>query len=297
MDTQWLNRELYPFHSKFIQLPAGRMHYVDEGQGDVLLFVHGTPAWSFVWRHQIKALASSYRCIAVDHLGFGLSDKPANFEGTPEAHAAQLTHFAEALRLTNITLVVHDFGGPIGLGMALNSPDRISRLVVLNTWLWKTADNPAVQKVNRLLSGPIGRFLYLHLNFSPLVLMKQAFYDKTKLPREVHRHYIRVFPDKTSRLGLLRIGQSLFGSSSWFETQHQQLPALAGKPSMIIWGLKDAFIKPDFLEKWKQLLPTASVYTLEAGHFVQEENPGEVTEAITAFVSAAAKQSVEITGR
>ncbi|MEQ8683955.1 MAG: alpha/beta fold hydrolase [Imperialibacter sp.] len=280
----WLDESLYPFSHRHIDLPSGRMHYVDEGQGEVLLFVHGTPAWSFLYREQIKTLRTKYRCIAMDHIGFGLSDKPGKFDGTPQAHSANLSLFAEKLGLANITLVVHDFGGPIGLSFALAHPEKVKKLVILNTWLWKTAHNPDVQKVDKAVNSRLGKFIYLHTNFSPSILMKKAFHNKSKLTKAIHRHYIRPFPDEASRWGLLQLAQSLLGSSDWYEEQFEQLHKWQGKPALILWGTKDQFIKPAFLDRWKEALPRATIRTFDVGHFVQEEAPQEVCDAIGDFV-------------
>lgn len=261
------------------------MHYVDEGSGPTILFVHGTPAWSFLYREQIKILSKNYRCVAPDHIGFGLSDKPVSFTGTPAAHSANLDLLIEQLDLKDITLVVHDFGGPIGLSAALQNPEKIRQLVILNTWLWATHREKAVQKVDRILNSALGRLLYLNFNFSAKVLMKQAFADRTKLSREIHRHYTSVFPDKASRYGLLRIGRSLAGASGWFEAQRQKLHLLEEKPAMLLWGMKDRFIQLPYLEKWKQLFPAAEVRTFDCGHFVQEEAADGVTSAIAEMMA------------
>jgi pimeloyl-ACP methyl ester carboxylesterase len=280
----WLNESLYPFSHRYIELPSCKMHYVDEGQGDILLFVHGTPAWSFLYREQIKTLRTKYRCIAVDHIGFGLSDKPAKFDGTPQAHSTNLALFVEKLRLTNITLVVHDFGGPIGLSFALAHPEKVRNLVILNTWLWKTSDNPDVQKVDKVVNSRLGKFIYLHTNFSPSILMKKAFHDKSKLTKPIHVHYTKPFPGKSSRWGLLRLAQALLGSSDWYEEQFKQLYKWEHKPALILWGTKDQFIKPAFLDKWKEALPEATIRTFDVGHFVQEEAPQEICDAIDSFM-------------
>lgn len=262
------------------------MHFIDEGEGEVLLFVHGTPTWSFLYRHLIRALAGNYRCIAVDQIGFGLSEKPEDFDGRPQSHAENLAEFLEKLGLRDITLVVHDFGGPIGLGCALEMPDRIKRIAVFNTWLWETKNNPSVEKIDKIINGYIGKFLYLNLNFSPKVLLKKAFSKPRKLPKDIHRQYIHPFPDKSSRLSLLRLAQSLAGSSDWYQEQWERLDRLAGKPWLFIWGMKDGFITPDFLGRWKSRLPQASVVELDCGHFVQEEMPEASVQALKAFLSA-----------
>ena len=112
------------------------LHYIDEGRGDPVVMVHGTPTWSFLYRHVVKGLSKNYRCIAPDHIGFGLSDKPQGWSYTIEAQAKNLQVLLDSLDLEDITLVVHDFGGPIGLSYAIENPEKVSRLVIMNTWLW-----------------------------------------------------------------------------------------------------------------------------------------------------------------
>lgn len=124
----WLDTAEYPFRHHYADLRNGKMHYVDEGKGDVILFVHGTPSWSFLYRNYIKTFSADYRCIAIDHIGFGLSEKSESFVGSPQEHARNLSEFIRKLELQNITLVVHDFGGPIGLAAAMDNPERIKKL-------------------------------------------------------------------------------------------------------------------------------------------------------------------------
>jgi len=280
----WVDTTLYPFNNNYVQLDAGKMHYVDEGQGDVILFVHGTPTWSFLYRDFIKSLSKNHRCIAIDHIGFGLSDKPKDFDGTPESHSKNLSAFIKKLNLKNITLVVHDFGGPIGLSSAIEQSDRIKQLVVFNTWLWETKSNPGAQKVDKILNGALGKFMYLNLNFSPKVLVKKAFYNKKQLTKSIHKHYIRPFPNKTSRWSLLNIGKALVGSSDWYETQWQNLNKIDQKRWLILWGTEDQFITTDYLDKWKKRLPQAKVQTFKSGHFVQEEKTTQAIKAIKQFM-------------
>ena len=280
----WLDNRLYPFDNKYIQLPDGRMHYVDEGSGQVILFVHGTPAWSFLYRDFIKALSREYRCIAVDHLGFGLSERSEKFEGTPQAHADNLALLIRELDLREITFVVHDFGGPIGLGAALNFPDRTKKVVLFNSWLWETKNNKEVQKIDKVVKGALGRFLYLYLNISPKVLLKKGFDDPRKLKRNIHDHYVRPFPNKKSRRALLELARSLAGSSDWYEEQWQHLDKLGDKEWLILWGARDKFITPEFLEKWLGRLPQAKCVQYECGHFVQEEMTEKCIAEIAGFI-------------
>src|SRR5688572_2825134 len=120
----WLDEQAYPFQSRWLDVGPGQVHYVDEGEGPTLLFVHGTPTWSFEYRHVIKALSKKFRCVAPDQLGFGLSDRPADFDYSPESHAKSLRTFVDKLQLRDFVLVVHDFGGPIGLPLALEGRAR-----------------------------------------------------------------------------------------------------------------------------------------------------------------------------
>jgi pimeloyl-ACP methyl ester carboxylesterase len=154
------------------------MHYVDEGAGEVILFVHGTPSWSFDFRNVIKELSKQNRCLAMDHIGFGLSDKPEAYDYTTKNHSKTLEKFIIDKKLNDITLVVHDFGGPIGLNFAIQYPERIKRLVILNSWLWSGESDPDFQKLKRVLKSPLLPFLYRFLNFSPRFVLPQSFGEK-----------------------------------------------------------------------------------------------------------------------
>ncbi len=282
--TTWLNTSLYPHTSNFIQIDGYNMHYIDEGQGEVLVFVHGTPTWSFLYRKMIQQFSATHRCIAVDHLGFGLSDKPKDYNYTPEQLSKNLACFIDALQLKDITLVVHDFGGPIGLPYALQQAENIKQIVLFNTWLWETKSDKNAQQVNKILHSRLGNFLYLHTNFSPRVLLKKAFFKRKQLTKEIHQHYHRPFPNKSTRYGLLGIGKSLVGSSDWYGQMWNQIDRIRDKPFLIIWGLKDKFIKEEHLKKWENTLPKRQVVRLNCGHFPQEELPEQVNEALSLFL-------------
>jgi haloalkane dehalogenase len=282
----WVDLEAYPFTSRFFPTSSGKMHYIDEGEGEVILFVHGTPTWSFLYREHIRTLAQHYRCIAIDHIGFGLSEKPDDFEGTPQRHSAHLCEFIERLDLKAITLVVHDFGGPIGLAAACQHPGRFKRIVLFNSWLWATKNDPAVQKVDRMVNNRLGRFLYLYLNFSPKVLLKKGFADQHYLTRAIHRHYLRPFPDSSSRKSLYHVAQALLGASDWYGDQWEQLHRIEHLPWLVLWGEQDEFITTAYLKKWQGRLPNAMVKRLNCGHFVQEECSALSIAHISAFMEA-----------
>lgn len=281
---EWIDTSLYPFQHKMIDLKAGKMHYVDEGEGEIILFIHGTPTWSFLYRDFVKELSSNYRCIAIDHLGFGLSEKPSNFPGSPEDHAKNLSEFINQLDLKNITMVVHDFGGPIGLAAGIMNSTRIDKIVLFNSWLWSTKEREDAKKIDKTVNSSLGSFLYLNLNFSPKFLLKKGFHNKKNLSKKIHNHYLQPFPNKNSRYGLLNLAKALVGASDWYQIQWEQLDSLANKEWLVIWGTEDEFIKREELLKWKNRLPNASIQELKCGHFVQEEKTQESIAYIRQFM-------------
>lgn len=284
MNLEWIDKNEYPFENKYIKLENGDMHYIDEGEGDIILFVHGTPTWSFLYRNFIKFFSKSYRCIAIDNIGFGLSEKPINFDGKPESHSKNLMEFITKLDLKKISLVVHDFGGSIGLSCAIQDESRFSKIIMFNTWLWETESNKDVKKIDKLINSPIGKFLYLYLNISPKVLLKKGFSDSNKLSKKIQSHYIAPFPNKNSRFSLLNIAKSLLGSSSWYQLQWDNLNKISEKKWLIVWGVKDSFLSTKYLDKWKNRLPNAKVVELECGHFVQEESDKQAIRGLNEFL-------------
>jgi haloalkane dehalogenase len=280
----WLDRNAYPFEGKYIQVDGGNMHYVDEGEGPPVVMVHGTPTWSFLYRHMIKNLREDYRCIAMDHIGFGMSDKPESWAYAPEAHGHNLHLLMDALHLDDISLIVHDFGGPIGLSYAIAHPEKIRRIAMCNTWLWSLDEDDTVAKAAKIASGPIGKFLYRYFNFSARMLIKQGFRDSEKLTKEIHYQYIQPFDSRAKRSGTIGFAEALLGSGEWYESLWAKRGRLKGKPVQFLWGVHDGFLQSHMLEKWKSAFPEASVEELEAGHFVQDEQPDKVNQVLRDFL-------------
>lgn len=273
-----VDRRSYPFAGHWFPAPRGRMHFVDEGRGPPIVFVHGTPTWSFEWRHLIRVLRRNHRCIAPDHLGFGLSDRPEDFPYTPEAHAGNFSAFVDGLGLDDVTLVVHDFGGPIALPVCLAAPRRVRRLVLVNTWMWSFAGDRAMERKARLAGSRLGRFLYRRLNFSLRVLMPSAFGDRRRLAPRVHQQYLARFPDPASRERVLwPLARSLLDSGPWLDSLWRDRARLSGRPTLVLWGLADSAFRPSQLERWKGALPDARFVAYErAGHWPHEELPAQV---------------------
>lgn len=281
----WLDRHEYPFASKWAAVSGGRLHYVDEGSGSPTLLVHGTPTWSFEYRHVIRAVSDSNRCVAPDHLGFGLSDRPRAASYAPEAHADRLREFVNAVGLDRFAMVVHDFGGPIGLPLALEG--RVTRLVILNSWMWPFDDDREMANRARFAAGAMGRWMYRHLNASLRLIMPSAYGRRANLTKAIHRQYLEPFRDRDARvLVLWALARALLGSSAFYRDLYAHAERLRAIPTKIIWGMKDSAFRPYQLERWRKLLPEATVLTLEhAGHWPHEEAPAEVAEAIASFVA------------
>ncbi|HUL72111.1 MAG TPA: alpha/beta fold hydrolase [Vicinamibacterales bacterium] len=285
----WLDLQAYPFAPRYLDLGAGWMHYVDEGRGMPVLFVHGTPTWSFEFRHLIRALSPHVRCIAPDHLGFGLSERPTRFAYTPEAHANVLREFVIRLGLDELTLVVHDFGGPIGLPLCFDPAVRVRRLVLLNTWMWPFDDDADMLRKARIAGGTVGRWLYEYANFSLRVLMPSAYGNRALLTPAIHRQYLEVFRDRKARVRVLHaLARALTGSRDFYASLLAQAGALGDRPALILWGLKDSAFKPRQLARWRELLPNAKVVELaDAGHWPHEEAPEVVARTMLDWVVSA----------
>ena len=283
----WVDAREYPFRSRFFESGDGRIHYVDEGRGEPIVLVHGTPTWSFLYRHLIAGFSRTHRVIAVDHLGFGLSEKPEHAPYKPADHARRLTALLDHLALEPITLVVHDFGGPIGLSYAIQRPANVKSIVLFNTWMWSLADDPKVRQASRLAASPLGAMLYRGLNASPRWLMPMVYADKAKLTPEIHAHYLRAFGSWKERTAPWVLARELAGSGDWYASLWNQRAALATKPALLLWGTKDPTFGPGALARWREALPNAKAMTFaDAGHFVQEEVGPTLTGYITSFLDS-----------
>jgi haloalkane dehalogenase len=285
MANHWLDKSEYPFQSNYFDINGNKLHYIDEGKGEIFLFVHGTPSWSFDYRNIIKKLKEYYRCVAIDHIGFGLSDKPEHYDYSTQNHSNTLEKFVLEKQLTDITLVVHDFGGPIGLNFAMQYPEKIKNLVILNSWLWSSENDPDYIKLKKVLKSPLLPFLYRYLNFSPKFILPQSFGDK-KLPKNLLKQYTKPFGDKSQRNGALSFAKSLLNDQNWFEELWNRRNAISGKPTLFLWGMKDSVIKSHNLEKFQSGFTNFKTVQLEtSGHFPQEEQPEKIINTIFDFLN------------
>lgn len=283
----WLDRTAYPFQSHVMPTPHGAMHYVDEGLGEVVLFVHGNPSWSFEHRQLIKHLSANYRCVAPDHIGFGLSDKPYDVSYLPQFHADNLAAFIAALDLKDITLVVHDWGGPIGMSYALEHVGNIKRIIAYNSWFWSVKGVRPLKIFSGIVGGPLGRFLCRQFNIFPRVLIPASVGDKTKLSAAVLNHFIQPFPTPRSRKGTWVFPRAIIGQSGWLESLWAKRLRLKDKPLLLLWGMKDTGFGPEVFEQWKGAFPTNTAVSFsEIGHMAPEELGDRAIAPVDAFLRA-----------
>src|SRR5690349_21253071 len=275
----WIPEDLYPFESHYADVDGARVHYVDEGAGPPLLMLHGNPTWSFLYRDVIKGVRDRYRCIVPDHPGFGLSKAAPGYGYTPAEHARVLERLVEQLDLRDVTMMVQDWGGPIGFGAATRQPDRFSAFVIANTWAWPKSD-PGTQVFSRFLGGPIGRHLILKRNFFVERIIPGGVRRK-KLPREVMDAYRGPFPDPDSRIPVAVFPREILGSRPFLGEIEGALPQLADRPALIVWPTRDVAFREPERKRWEEIFPEHRTVLIEgAGHYVQEDGPEEIVAAI-----------------
>lgn len=283
---EWLDHKIFPFATYSYASRDGVMRYVDVGSGPVLLFVHGTPTWSLLWRHAIAKFASTHRVIAIDHLGFGLSEKPPEVDYSLAAHATRFREFVDYLGIQDITLVVHDFGGPIALSDVINRPSLYTKLVLCNTFLWPFAGEFTVPTAASLLNGRVGKFLYLTLNMSPRWLLPAVFANRQNLDATIHAQYMAPFANQTQRHALWAMVHELTPDNPWLAQCWAQREHLTKIPTLLLWGTRDPVFGAVFLQRWQQFFHHVKICTYhDAGHFVQEEASFDYVKQIQTFIA------------
>lgn len=294
-------REEYPFRHHFLATPHGRMHYVDEGEGEPVLALHGNPTWSFLYRHLIGNLSADHRVIAPDLIGFGLSEKPSDVSAySIEGHAADIDTLITKLDLHDVTLVVHDWGGPIGLAAFTRHPDRLRRLVVLNTagFFYIDIDGDKPRSIVpplalRVIRAPgVGETLIRGLGFFHRVILPQGILRADRYTDLVRRAYRAPHDSYGTRAGVLAFPRLIPTSTEepvarlLINEVDPFLRRFRG-PVLIVWAMKDFAFTPTVLEGWRQRFPMARVVELpEAGHYLQEDAYETIVPAVRDFLSA-----------
>ncbi len=277
--------EHFPFESKWFDSSVGPVHYVDEGTGRPLVLLHGNPDWSFLYRKIITGLEDRFRCLAVDYPGFGLSAHPAGYGYTAAEHAAVVRELIEHLNPSDLVIMGQDWGGPIGMDIASRMPDRVTGLVMGNTWFWP-ADELLMKTFSLLMgSWPMQR-LITERNFFVSPLMKRTL--RADVSDEEFSHYVDVVPTPASRRGIAEFPRQIRAARPWLaELETRVHQSLRHHPMLLIFGLKDrALARRSVIDRWRQAFPQSTLVELpEAGHYIQEDAPDRiVTEIAAAFV-------------
>jgi len=277
-------RELFPVEHRFINLDGSRIHYVDEGTGETLLLLHGNPSWSFLYRKIIAALKSDFRCVALDYPGYGMSDAPAGYGFTPKEHSDVLEKFVDRLALKELTIMVQDWGGPIGLGLGGRRPELVRRLIIGNTFAWPLDQEPRIRTFNWVMAGPIGTSLTSAFNFVPKFFFKRGLARQPD--SEVLRMYLAPWHDPARRSAAVIAPRQLVAASAYLREVEGNLPKLADRPALIVWGTKDFAFRSAERERFERAFPRHKTVLLDnASHFLQEDAGDQISESIKAFRS------------
>lgn len=280
----------YPFPSSFIEIGQHRMHYLDVGHGPVVVMVHGNPTWSYYFRNLIASISQFCRVIAMDHIGCGLSDKVQDFHYyTLQQHRENLEVLLSSLDITSFSLVVHDWGGAIGMGLATRYPERIEKIVVLNTAAFRSKRIPWRIRICRLpILGP-----FLVRAFNGFALPATFMAVKRPMRKEIAKAYLAPYNNWRNRIAIAAFVRDIplsAGDRSYDELTRIEngLPLLrdAGIPMLILWGGGDFCFDRHFYEEWLRRFPAAKhVYYGDGGHYLLEDKPVETGEQIASFLA------------
>ncbi len=280
-------QRLYPFAPHYLPIGSHRLHYVDEGSGPVVVLLHGNPTWSFYYRRLIKTLRKNHRVIAVDHMGCGLSDKPQRYEYTLRTHIDNVARLLDHLHVSDVTLGVHDWGGAIGFGWAVEHAERVERLMIFNTAAFL---GPCPRRI-RVCRWPIvGDVLVRGLNG----FLRASFHMGTSRPgrlsREIRAGYLHPYRTIKDRVAIMRFVEDIplsvrsvnYGLLKRIEAG---LPQFRSRPAMICWGMQDFCFDEGYLNRWIGLLPQAKVHRFEnAGHYVLEDAHEKILPLVKEFL-------------
>jgi haloalkane dehalogenase len=269
--------DLYPFESKWFESSVGRVHYIDEGAGRPIVFSHGQPMWSFLYRHIVSGLRDRFRCVVIDYPGYGLSVRPDGYGYTPKEHAAVLGELVDHLGLDDMIAMGQDWGGPIVMSMAANRSARVTGIVLGNTWFWR--GNSTMRLFSRFMST---RFMQRRIVEANWFVEKIPKGVATGLSDEAMEHYRAVQPTPESRVAVAVAPRQLIASGDWLEDLESQVKAnLASKPVLLVWGMKDQGFPRRILNRMKGVFSDLVVIELpDAEHYIQEDAPNEIITAI-----------------
>ncbi|MEE4143528.1 MAG: alpha/beta fold hydrolase [Halieaceae bacterium] len=299
VDQDWSFGGNWPYEPRWFETAEGTLHYIDEGpeEGKPVVMIHGNPTWSYLYRRFIAAVTGAgYRAIAMDHLGFGRSDKPGEAQLYQiSRHAGRCEELLESLDLHDVTLVVQDWGGPIGLAWAARHPSRVAKLFILNTFFQRPKGKVPLPLALKLFRTPVvGELMVKGMNaFVTQFLFKAGLVNRDCLSSDDKAAYLAPHPDWSSRTGMLEFPRQIpadaTGPVSDFVARlnAKLVPAFRHKPVAIVWPMKDVAFQPDVVDDmWLPDFPHASVIRVEdAGHYIQEDAHEIVIAALLDFLA------------
>lgn len=288
-------RDLYPFASQWLDLDGQRLHYLDESPSDstperqTLLFVHGNPTWSFHWRNLIHALRPHFRCVAPDHLGCGLSDKPSQLMPLAD-HINHLVALIDRLDLARVTLIAQDWGGAIGLGAMLRMPERLEHIVLFNTGAFTPHDVPWRIRACRIPF--LGQLAVQGGGLFSRAALRMTLARKLRLEPAVADGYLAPYDSWANRRAVYGFVKDIPTGPhhpTWqtLVDLERRLPSLADRPALLVWGMRDWCFRPDCLERFEHAWPRAEVQRLtDVGHWVLEDAPEVALAAVERFLAS-----------
>jgi haloalkane dehalogenase len=295
----WLDERLYPFENRYVEIDGNRLHYVDEGAGPTLLFLHAGPAWSFIYRNFIAGLRDRFRCVALDYPGFGLSTAREGYRYTLKEHSEIVEKFIQRLELSGVTMMVHDSGGPIGLGVAVRRPDLFKALILTDTFGWALSDhNPSVARMLKFVSGPVFGFFNQTFNLLPWIVSRFAP-RRRRLSKAERAAYTKAFPTRASRRRILTLFRDLYVQEDYMRDIERGLEhQLKDLPVLLMYGENDAARRAGFMSRFEEIFPNhRSVVIKGEQHFPHEGAPEEMIAAIRDWWSADVADPVRASDR
>ncbi|HLZ23475.1 MAG TPA: alpha/beta fold hydrolase [Ktedonobacterales bacterium] len=276
---RWLDERLYPFTSHFIELEGNQIHYVDEGSGPVLLFLHANVLWSFQYRNIIKVLRNGFRCIALDYPGFGLSVPAPGYRNTLLGNSRLVERFIEALGLSDITLIAHDESVAIGLGVVGRHESWFRGLVLSNSFAWPLEEYPTIYRFIRVVSSPASRFLIVNFNVVAKYTVRSI--AGGKLSRAERRAYLGPFTNRARRHHQHDLFQTLTRSHDYLADLNERMLSLGHMPALLLFADGDPTYKAGWLDRFERIFPRhRSVIIQGADHFPQEHDPEQMAATI-----------------
>lgn len=281
---RWLDARLYPFASRYVEIDGHRIHYIDEGSGPTLLFLHAVPLWSFQYRKMITGLRDRFRCVALDYPGFGLSAAAPGYHATLAGTSELVEQFIAARHLSDLMLVGHDSSAAAGLGVVARHPQWFTGLVISNSFAWPLDETPSIYRFVKIVSSPGFRFMIVNFNFLINYTVKQL--ADGKLSTAERRAYRGPFLSRGGRYHQHDMFKTLTRSGPYLIDLQARIRGLREMPALLIFSDNDSTYKAGFLSRYERLFPRRRTVIIkgtgnaQADHFPQEFAPGQMVSAI-----------------